>query len=97
MNIFGIEIGGLQIIFILVMILCALLLAREVRTWYWKINDIIKNQEEQLNQMDAVIDELTIQSRHSKQMLTELSNQNKKLLTIIKDIRHETDNEESTP
>ncbi|MBQ8279845.1 MAG: hypothetical protein IJZ23_08415 [Roseburia sp.] len=81
MNIFGIEIGGLQIIFILVMILCALFLAREMRTWYWKINDIILNQDEQLKLMDK--------------MINELSNQNKKLLTIIKEIRHE--NDESTP
>lgn len=84
----GIEIGFLQIIFITIMVICALLLAREVRTWYWKINTIIKYQEEQLDQMDMLIGEISVQ--------------NKLLLRIVEQIEPveeptEPEDEESTP
>lgn len=84
----GIEIGFLQIIFITIMVICALLLAREVRTWYWRINDIIKNQNEQLDQMDKV--------------LGKISAQNKLMLRIAEQLEpeeepEEIEHEESTP
>lgn len=63
--------------------------ARELMCWYWKINDIIKNQNEQLDQMDYLIGELSIQ--------------NKLVLRILEQLEPEEQpddeqiNEESTP
>lgn len=61
---------------------------REVMLWYWRINDIIKNQNEQLDQMDMLIGEMSVQ--------------NKLLLRIVEQIEPveeptEPEHEESTP
>lgn len=57
---------------------------REIMLWYWRINDIIKNQEAQLDLMDAIINELTIQSRQLKKIIDE-------------NTQKQTNKEESTP
>lgn len=65
-----------------VVILLLFFVARELMCWYWKINDIVKNQQIQIEQMDAIIDELTIQNRQLKHIVDKTT---------------KTENEESTP
>lgn len=68
-----------------IVILLIFFVARELMCWYWKINDIIKNQEEQLDQMDMLLGEMSVQ--------------NKLLLRIVQQIEPEDEPEdnESTP
>lgn len=47
----------------ILIILIVIIASREICTWYWKINDIIKNQNEQLDQMDFLIGELSMQNK----------------------------------
>lgn len=44
---------------------------REIMCWYWKINDIIKNQEAQLNLMDEMIIEMKQQNQRLQDIITE--------------------------
>lgn len=39
--------------------ICIWLLIREVKTWYWKINELLSNQEEQTEIMRKILNELT--------------------------------------
>lgn len=66
-----------------------LLVVREIMLWYWRVNDIIKNQEAQLDLMDMIIGEMSIQNKLLQRLVkeNETSNNSKK----------ETENEESTP
>lgn len=71
-----------------VVILLLFFVARELMCWYWKINDIIKNQEEQLDQMDILLGKMNVQ--------------NKLLFRIVEQIEpeeepEEIEHEESTP
>ena len=59
----GIETSTLVLIGI--MIVCAWLLLRDVKTWYWKINELVRNQELQVEIMDEIVTEL----KHTNELL----------------------------
>lgn len=84
MDLLNINIG--QLFLYVTMIVIVWILIRDVKCWYWRINEIVKNQEESLDQMDKVINELNLQ--------------NKKLLTLINEVRQQNktkEEKESTP
>lgn len=69
LDVLGIETS--TFILILIMFVCAWLLLRDVKAWYWKINQLIKNQEEQLDIMDEILFELKANNEHYNNELTE--------------------------
>ena len=44
-----------------------LLIVREIFTWYWKINQIVRMQEEQQDMLEAIHKELSEMNRKTKQ------------------------------
>lgn len=44
-----------EIVLYIIMALCIWLLIREFRTWYWKINDIVAEQEKQTRILEEML------------------------------------------
>ena len=51
----------------LVVLIGVLLIVREIITWYWKINQIVRTQEEQQDTLEAIHKELSEINRKTRQ------------------------------
>lgn len=54
------KLDTLQIIIYLIMFICIWILLREIKCWYWKVNDILREQQRQTEALYQIINELQI-------------------------------------
>jgi len=58
-------------LFWIIIALIIFIVSREVMLWYWKINSIVKNQEEQIDIMDEILEQLKIANQQPSNEQTE--------------------------
>lgn len=83
-----IEIAIVAIILFILLSFLFWIIIRKLKLWYWKIDTIVKNQEEQLDLMDSMLFEMRVQNQRLRNILTEWEEQEEP---------QEEENNESTP
>lgn len=60
------NIDMMQLIIYLVMVICIWLLIRDIRCWYFKINEIVDEQKKQTELLSAILDKIDTSSKNKK-------------------------------